>query len=496
MTTKNWSVYSLPVLSAVFLIICQPPISLFFVAAFALVPLLFSLKASRKKHNFAVGFFAGVLCYLGLVYWVVVAMNTYGGITVPLALLTLLLLVGYMALYMGLFTFLIGHLRDRYSVPVSISGPPLWVVLEYARGILLSGFPWSNLAHSQYNFLSFIQIASVTGTYFISFLLVAINCFIYDVLRQKRFPFAYGSIVIALLAVCLVFGSFRLKDHTSGDIPVSIIQGNISQDIKFDEAYKNFIINNYTSLSLEHGEETPLVIWPETAMPFIFLSDKSRSTIESIPQNLSNSLLFGTISKDSRGRFYNTAYVIGKRGEMQGEYSKVHLVPFGEYTPLATYFPFLEEISVAAGNFFSGPNHSPISSDVGKIGMLICYEGVYPYISNDTVSQGAQVLANITNDAWFGKSSAPYQHFAFYIFRAIETDRFVIRAANTGISAIIDPRGRTLAKTGIFQPAVLKGFFSLRNTKTVYVSYGDYFVLFCFLFLVALVVYRRIRPIL
>jgi apolipoprotein N-acyltransferase len=492
MFTRNWSAYSLSLLSAVLLIISQAPISLFFVASFALVPLLYSLKTGQKKFNFVKGFISGVLCYLGLVYWVVVAMNTYGGISIPLALLTLFLLVCYMALYMGLFTCFIAYLRDQFSVPFSLSGPLAWVVLEYARGIFMSGFPWSNLAHSQYNFLVFIQIASVTGTYFISFLLVAINCLIYETLYQKRFPLAYGSIVVTLVAACLVFGSYRLHESIKGDVPVSIIQGNIRQDIKFDESYKNSIIDTYTTLSVEHGKGASLVIWPETAMPFIFFSDQSRYAIESIPQSLSNHLLFGTVSKDSRGRFYNTAYMIGKRGEIEGEYSKVHLVPFGEYTPLAPYFPFLEEISVAAGNFFSGPNHSPIASGAGKMGMLICYEGVYPYISNDTVSHGADVLVNITNDAWFGKTSAPYQHFAFYIFRAIETDRFVLRAANTGISAIIDPRGRTLAKTGIFQKAVLNGTFSSRKSKTPYVAYGDYFVLLSLLALIAIITFRKL----
>jgi apolipoprotein N-acyltransferase len=133
-------------------------------------------------------------------------------------------------------------------------------------------------------------------------------------------------------------------------------------------------------------------------------------------------------------------------------------------------------------------------TDVGKIGMLICYEGVFPSITNDTVRRGAEVLVNITNDAWFGKSSAPYQHFAAYIFRAIETDRYVLRAANTGISAVIDPRGRTCAKTGIFKEDVLNGFFSPRKGETPYVRYGDWFVLLCLLFLVVVGGGRFLRP--
>ena len=133
-------------------------------------------------------------------------------------------------------------------------------------------------------------------------------------------------------------------------------------------------------------------------------------------------------------------------------------------------------------------------TDVGKIGMLVCYEGVFPSITNDTVRRGAEVLVNITNDAWFGKSSAPYQHFASYIFRAIETDRYVLRAANTGISAVIDPRGRTCARTGIFKEDVLNGFFSLRKGETPYVRWGDWFVLFCILFLAAAALVRLFGP--
>ena len=193
------------------------------------------------------------------------------------------------------------------------------------------------------------------------------------------------------------------------------------------------------------------------------------------------------MSRDLKGNYYNTAYVIGKQGQIEGSYSKVHLVPFGEYTPLTAYFPFLKNMSVAVGDFSSGPTHDPVITGAGKIGVLICFEGVFPEITRETVKDGAEVLVNITNDAWYNRTSAPYQHFAFYIFRAVETDRYVLRAANTGISAVIDPRGRIVGKTGLFEERVLNGFFSLRDGETIYVRYGDYFVFLAFLFLAALV---------
>jgi apolipoprotein N-acyltransferase len=465
------------------LIVCQPPLPLFFVAYVALVPLLFSLEANEGRRNFLVGFVAGIVCYTGLVYWVVVAMNTYGGISIPLSILTLFLLVLYMAVYVGSFTWSISFLRDRLGVPFYLTAPPIWIILEYIRGFLLSGFPWSLLAHSQFNFLSLLQVISITGTYFLSFLIVAANCLIAEAIARKRFPFVYGTTIIVIFVVSLAFGVVRLREPMQGNIRTSIVQGNIRQDLKFDEAYKNSIIQTYADLTLKRSKNADLVIWPETAMPFVFLADHASAEVRNIPVKMANHLLVGTISRDGQRKYYNTAYIIGRQGEIAGKYSKKHLVPFGEYTPLASYFPFLENISVAAGDFFPGPSHDPIATTVGRVGVLICYEGIFSYITNETVRAGAEVLVNITNDAWFGPTSAPYQHFAFYIFRAIETDRYLLRAANTGISAVIDPRGRTVARSGIFKEDVINGEFSLRQGETIYVRYGDYFVVVALLLL-------------
>jgi len=472
------------------LIACQPPVSFFFLAFVALVPLLFTLDPGDSRTSFLKGFLAGIICYAGLVYWVVVAMNQFGGISLPLSVLTMLLLVVYMAFYLGCFTWSVVFLRDRLSIPIYLTAPPIWVLLEYLRGFLLSGFPWSFLSQSQHNFLPLLQIISVTGAYFISLLIVAINCLLYEVIRQRRFPFVYGTATIVLFAFSLIFGVIRMSTPLrAGELRTSIVQGNIRQDVKFDEAYKNGTIEKYASLTLGNPRRADLVVWPETAMPFVFLNDETNAFIRNLPVRLSNYLLLGTISRDGQRKYYNSAYVIGKGGEVVGAYSKKHLVPFGEYTPLTSYFPFLERISVAAGDFFSGPAHSPIVTPVGKLGILICYEGVFPSITNETVRAGAELLINITNDAWFGQTSAPYQHFSFYVLRAIETDRYVLRAANTGISAVIDPRGRTVAKTDIFCQDVLNGTVSLRQDKTFYVQHGDWLVLLALFFLCGLLLY-------
>ncbi|MCX5803840.1 MAG: hypothetical protein NTU69_09985 [Proteobacteria bacterium] len=169
-------------LSGILLILIQPPISLYYLAYFSLMPLFHSLKKEGLRHTFISGFITGIVSYLGLVYWTVIAMNRYGGIDIYLSSLILLLLVLYLSIYTGCFTISVSYLEKRLSIPIFISAPLLWVLLEYLRGIVLTGFPWSFLAHSQYKFLSLIQITSITGTYFISYLIVAFNCIIYHVL--------------------------------------------------------------------------------------------------------------------------------------------------------------------------------------------------------------------------------------------------------------------------------------------------------------------------
>lgn len=486
--------YRLPLLSGILLIVIQPPVSLFPLAFFALIPLIGSVDKDNLRFSFFSGYVAGVVSYLGLIYWVFIAMNRYGGISIPLSVLILFLFVLYLSCYMGFATLSCAWLEKKYSVPVSISLPLVWVLMEYARGSTVYGFPWSFLAHSQYNFLPFIQIVSITGSYFISFLIVAANVIFFSFWRKKRVSSVYMTLVAVLFIVTFVYGFVVLsgKSEDTSLKNVTVIQGNIRQDVKWDEAFKIMTINKYIQMTLESGRASDLVVWPETAMPFIFDEEiHANKYIKDLASVMNTNLLFGTISKNAFGRYRNASYAIGKTGDTIGVYNKVHLVPFGEYTPLVSYLPFLEKLTAAGGDFVPGDGHIPIKTDIGNIGILICYEGVFPYITNETVRQGAQVLINLTNDAWYDRTSAPYQHFAFYIFRAIETNRYLIRAANTGISAIIDPKGHVKARTPIFTEEILKGAFAMRDRKTFYTRYGDYFVLLVLVALVVLAVVGR-----
>ncbi|MBA4417915.1 MAG: apolipoprotein N-acyltransferase [Syntrophus sp. (in: bacteria)] len=482
------SPFSLPVLSGILCVLIQPPLSLSFLAFFAFIPLFYSLNNKNFRQSFMAGCISGIVSYLGLIYWIIVAVHKYGGINVYLSFLILLMLILYVAFYTGCFTLAISYLEKRLDLPFYLSAPPVWVVLEYLRGTLITGFPWSYLSHSQYNFLPFIQVISITGAYFISFLIIAINGIIYYLWKRKKISLIYSAGISLLFIASLIYGFIETGKKDTENQKVAIIQGNVSQEMKWDEASKLKTIRTYYQRTLEAGSNVDLVLWPETAMPFIFDQEiHVNKYIKALPSLTGALILFGTISRDTGGRFYNTAYVLGKNDQETGRYYKAHLVPFGEYTPLRHYLPFLEKLSVQIGEIFPGQTHAPIRTKVGNIGVLICYEGIFPYITNETVRKGAQVLVNITNDAWYDRTSAPYQHLAFYVFRAIESDRYVLRAANTGISAIIDPKGRIHGATPIFEERVVKGGYALKDTQTFYVRYGDYFILIALCYLAVII---------
>jgi apolipoprotein N-acyltransferase len=484
----------LPILSGILLVLCQPPVSLFPLAFVALIPLLYAMEKCSYRHPFIPGFITGIVAYVGLIYWVVVAMNSYGGIDIFTSTLILLLFVLYISLYIGCFTAAISIIEKRMSVPIYLSAPIIWALLEYLRGVALTGFPWSFLAHSQHNFLTFIQIASITGTYFISFLIAAINCIVFFMAFKKSISKVYIIAILIMVTASVVYGLVRLQVSQEGRLTAAIVQGNIRQDVKWDNNFKIKTIQAYYQNTIKYGSNVDFVVWPETALPLVFNEEVYvNQHIKALPPMVNSHLLFGTIWKDRSGKLYNSSYVIGKNGDVNGIYNKAHLVPFGEYTPLVRYLPFLQKITAQGAGFVPGEGHDPIITSLGKVGILICYEGVFPYITNATVAKGAQFLVNLTNDAWYERTSAAYQHLAFYVFRAVETDRYILRAANTGISAIIDPRGHITARTPIFEERVLKGNFALRDTLTFYVRNGDYFILISLLFLLAVIAIQFFR---
>jgi apolipoprotein N-acyltransferase len=457
----------------------------------ALLPLYFALKDVQPKDGFKIGFLSGLVAHVGILYWIAYVVIQYGYLPFYIGISAMLLLAGYLSLYTACFAMGVVFLHGK-NIQLVLSAPLLWTILEYIRSHILTGFPWENLAYSQYLHLNIIQIADITGIYGISYVIVLINAVIYDLLStryRKKVLVAEAILASILIVLIFVYGNFRteaiqklLKEATP--IEVSLIQGNIDQNLKWNSLYQLQTIDIYRSLSLKtlpsHGG---LIIWPETAVPFYFQQrDQMQKAVVDIAKASGSALIFGSPSyeKDNNNiSYFNSAFLLKPNGMLIGRYDKVHLVPYGEYVPLRRYFPFMGKLVTGVGDFRSGKGFYPLSIDGHKLGVLICYEGIFPEAAGDYKREGAELLINITNDAWFGRTSAPIQHLSMTVFRAIENRLYLVRAANTGISAIIDPTGEIISRTGLFERAALKGEVKIINEGTFYATYGDLFVFVC-----------------
>jgi apolipoprotein N-acyltransferase len=494
--------FLLSLLSAILLVLSYPKYNLEPLAWIALVPLLYALDGKSLLQGFVLGFITGFVFFTGVIYWIVIAVHTYGNVPFLLSVLVLLLLVGYLSLFVGTFAFLSRFLQQRFGPHAMMMTPFLWVSLEYLRSFLLTGFPWANLGHSQYLNLPFIQIADVTGVYGLSFVILLVNVTFYWILHQwsrKVFPIREVVITLLIFLGFLIYGYVRMsaldrKMISQTPLDIGLVQGNIDQSIKWDESFQRKTLDIYENLSLKVAERKPsLIIWPETATPFFFQAAKEyQPFILDIPKKTGAFLLFGTPSfKLDRGKVnhYNSAYLISPSGEISGRYDKIHLVPFGEYVPLSDLLFFLGSLGEGIGNFKSGKETTLLRLTQAKFGVLICFEIIFPDLSRRFVRNGADFLVTITNDAWFGTSSAPYQHLSIATFRAIENRVFIARAANTGISAFIDPKGRIVQQGRLFEEEALKGTIRLMKERTFYTLYGDVFAWICSAFTLVLLGY-------
>jgi apolipoprotein N-acyltransferase len=490
-------------LSGILLILSFPNFDLEFLAWFALVPLFYSIEGKGLYVSFKLGFLTGFVSFLGILYWIIVAVHTYGKVPLILSALILLLLVIYLSLFTGAFTYLTRLIQIRSGIQTILFTPILWVALEYLRSFLLTGFPWAYLAHTQYLNLPFIQMADITGVYGLSFVILFVNATLYWVFHQwtkKTFPFKEVTLTILVLLFFLFYGYVKMRhlDREAIQNPslkVGLVQGNIDQSIKWDESFQLETLKIYRKLSMKVAEDKPdLIIWPETATPFFFQEAKEYQPIVlEIPEKTNAFLLFGTpFYKIEKGKvnYYNSALLVSPSKELVGKYDKMHLVPFGEYIPLRTLLFFIESsIGEGIGNFKPGKGISNLSLPRGKFGVLICFEIIFPDLCRRFVKDGADFLVTITNDAWFGRTAAPYQHLSMATFRAIENRVFIARAANTGISAFIDPKGKIVKQGGIFTQEAMNGTIRLMKNKTFYTLYGDVFAWFCTAFSVLLLGY-------
>ncbi len=461
-----------------------------FLAWVAFVPLLVACYDATPRQAFRYGMVAGLTAYAGILYWLNIVMTTYGKLPLAVSISLSIVLAAYLALYVAGTMALVRWCAGA-GISLLVSFPLIWTALEYVRSFLLTGFPWASLAYSQYRTLPLIQVADLAGIYGLGCLIAFANVVAAMVVKSlvlrdgTRYPARSGAILVLLLLAVLGYGAFRLNAPESGKpIRVALVQGNIPQDIKWSPAFQQETVNIYERLSRTVAPgSSDLLVWPESALPFYFqMEEQYAGRVRSLARELKSSLVVGSPAyekEDGKVRYLNSAFLIGPGGEILGRGDKVHLVPFGEYVPLAGVLPFVHKLVEGVGDFSPGREMAPLSTPFGKLGVLVCFEGIFPEISRDYVRQGGALLVNITNDAWYGRSSAPAQHLSMAVFRAVENRVPLVRAANTGITSVIDSKGHFQGMTRIFQEAVLTGEVRLGTERTVYTRSGDLFAWGC-----------------
>ena len=467
-------------------------------AWFALTPLLVAIVRRREaserplsaRRAFSLGLVSGSVYFSGTLYWLVETMTTFGGLAGPVALLAAVLLVAYLSLFPAAWAVVVGRLGRTIGPGAALLAAPAWVASELGRQYVWDGFPWALLGYSQITWLPIAQLASVTGVYGLSLLLALTGASAaYVVVGSGRRRIATAAGVALLVVLCGVWGRARMQSApllSSGEpVRVAVLQANIPQQDKWNPSLADAITDRYLAMTRQAlAQGATFIIWPESSTPFYFERDLLRgAAIRRLATEGKATLLIGSDQveqmkaeadrRDPAELTYNAAFLIQPDGRIGGVYRKMQLVPFGEYVPAKRLLFFVGPIVEAASDFAAGREAVLLPVGSHKVSTAICYEVIFASLMRRFVAGGSELLTTITNDAWYGTSSAPYQHWDQAAMRAIEGGRYLARAANTGISGFVDPYGRVLQKSPLFSQLLLVEDLRFITEQTIYTRIGD-----------------------
>lgn len=487
--------------SGALLVFAFPKWDCAFLAWPALAFLLLSLKGQSDSRGFFLGFFCGIVFFPGLFYWITGVAGYRIGHHLLLAL--------YLCAYFGLFGMGLAFLERRLGWPAALwAAPFLWVALEYLRSNLsFLALPWGLIGQTPYRYPVMIQGAALVGTYGLSFLIVLQSAGLAAAIqairqRENRPPnsiheWTKGSLGVTAAAgvsliLALSFGLWRLGIPVQGEtLEIALVQANIAQSRKWDPRYAETILETYRGLTLRAAAMKPeLIVWPETATPGAVTSDRRIfNAVFEMAQKTGVPLLLGSAQYQkwippgkSTVQLTNSAFLLHPEQSpvLNQRYDKVRLFPFGEYLPYKNVLPWHWIRVSSLSEYAPGTEYTVLELPPHRLGVTLCWENIFPELVRRFVKNGAQVIINLTNEARFGDTAASYQFMAASVFRAVENGVFVIRCANTGISCIIDSRGRILQKLKdhrgrhLFIRGLLKGTALLTNAHTVYTKIGDW----------------------
>jgi apolipoprotein N-acyltransferase len=465
---------------------------------------LVNLQTARPGQAFLLAYVSGILWYAGTCYWIYNTMHEHGGLSVPFALLALFLFCLYLGLYHGLFGLLLswsvgpgGDYRRAL-----IAAPFLWVAVELAR-FNVTGFPWNLLGTAQVDNISLSRITTWTGVYGVSFEIMLVNVAVaaaFVVPRKKR-----STLLLAALAAAAVLQAGRLVDAPAipADHAALLVQENIPVDETWtretfertlreltDLTVKDLSVKRDASAGSGASSSKPgsidLIVWPESPAPFFTSDPLFREPVSQMARDARSWVVTGAIgttsaaqSGKSGSQVFNSAVLISPTGGWTARYDKVHLVPFGEYLPFPRLFAFAGGLTKEVGGFEPGAARAPLDAGSERLGIFICYESVFPGEVRQFADEGAQVFVNLSNDGWYGDSGAYAQHLNQTRMRAIENDRWILSATNTGVTASIDPYGQTVARLPRKERAALVAPYALTSVTTFYTRHGDWFAWLC-----------------
>jgi len=446
----------------------------------AVAPVLLLATTRPPRAAFGWGWLAGFAFFLLLLRWLNFTFDVYSAIPWPLTWAPTGALAGYCGLYIGLVAGAVSWVAARRGPGLALAAAPcFWVAAEWVRGRLMGGFPWGHLGYSQHGQLAVIQIAELAGVDAVAFVVCAVNAALAGCLVLSRGRAAAGLAAAAVLVAGTVgFGLARLAEpEPPPEATVALMQPAIEQPLKWNESHTASTLRIYGELTRAAARLGPaLIVWPETASPTLLRRDDTlQEALRELARTAGVALLVGSIDVlDAGGRdVRNTAFLLTDQG-IAGRYDKIHLVPFGEYVPLSSIIGFVRGWAQFISELTPGSRAVVFSGPPAPFGVVICYEGIFPALVRRFVQGGARLVVNMTNDAWFGRTSGPLQHLAMYPFRAIEHRTALVRAANTGVSAFIDPRGRIVSSLGLYERGILSRAIPLRRGETLYTRFGDW----------------------
>lgn len=508
---------ALAVVSGLALALAFPNFDFNFLAWVAFVPLLYAIDGETHSRGFLYAWLQGFACYVASLYWITITLHHFAGVQVIFAVIPMMLLAAVIALFTAAAIWIAAFITARLGLSIVLTLPVVWTAVEWVRTYFPIGFPWNLLGYTAYQNLTLIQFAEFTGVYGVSALIILFNVVIYTVIFRRESARVQGislGVLSTLMVSAWIFGTLRIGDlqreHPDQSLKFAMVQGDIPQSIKWDPNFLESSFSVYVQQTQQAAQlGADLIVWPEAAAAFFFQPTEQypaafaddapyRQRLLQLAADTSDPILFGApalATEDGRLGFFNRAYLVSGSGTITAWYDKIQLVPFGEYVPLRSLLGyFVNRVVAGFGDMFAGSQQTIFELKGARLGVLICYESIFPNLARTAVNRGADILVNITNDAWYGESSAPYQLLAMAAMRAVETKVPVVRVANTGISAVIVPTGQITARTPLFKRGTEIERVYWQPRRTVYTIVGDLFAETSFALTAIALIVAFVRP--